>query len=108
MLHFGNRGRLVPRRVIDTERLRGERGWAEPGSVRRGVGERRHYVPRAGSINPVLRGNRERMLNPLTEHGIGARAERHQRVEVFGIRNIFEQIDRWKYSRNELYRLLPR
>lgn len=48
------------------------------------------------------------MLNPITDQRIGARPERYQRIEIFGIRDILEQIDRWKYRRNELYRLLPR
>jgi hypothetical protein len=47
------------------------------------------------------------MLNPLASEGIGARAERHQRIEVRGVRDILEQVDRGKYTRDELYRLLP-
>lgn len=108
VLHLRDRCRLVPRGVVDAERIRCERRRTEARSVGRRMDEWRHHVTRARSVDAVLGWNRERGLDPRIDQRIRARAEREEGVEIVSVRDFLEEVYRRKDRRDELYGLLPR
>jgi hypothetical protein len=108
VLHLRDRGGFVPRRVINPERVSEAAGRAEARAAGRGIDEGSHHVTCARPVDPVLGRNRERGLDARVDQRIDAGAQCEKRVEIFGVGDFFEQVDRRKDRRDELYGLLPR
>src|SRR6266849_8872768 len=108
ILYLGDRRRLVPGRVVDAEGSRCDRRRTKARPIRRRVREWRHHVPRAGTVNALLRRNHQRRSDSVAYERIGAGAERHERVEILGRGDVLEQIDRRKNRGDQFDRSLPR
>src|SRR5687767_13282512 len=108
MPHFGDRCRLVSRRVEHPETFTRKVRRPEACTLQRRVSERSHDIPGAGAVCAIRWRNPERGLNSLAQQRIGARAERDQRLEIVWMRHFLEQLHGRKNRRYEPYRSLPR